>query len=71
MNSEQKENWTRKAKYNPKKKKLIYRKFDDIGSADIVMKHLCINLLRMCIKLKKKHITPEPKTDKLHTFMYF
>ena len=70
MNSEQKENWTRKAKYNPKKKKLIYRKFDDIGSADIVMKYLCITLLPVCIK-PKKHINPEPKSDILHTFMHF
>jgi len=40
MNSEQKENRIRKAKYTPKRqKKLIYREFYDVGSADLVMKY--------------------------------
>ena len=52
-----------------RKKEAYNRKFCDIGSADLVMKYLCINLLRMCIK-PKKHITPEPKKDILLTCMH-
>lgn len=54
----------------PLKKKLrtpIYRKFNDIVSADLVTKYLCINLL---YKTEKKHVTLEPKKDTLCTFMH-